>query len=55
MAAGGVDPNEDLRLVVLPPPCMVESLANKLVRLTALRECCAGSLRRWISNSGEKH
>jgi two-component system, oxyanion-binding sensor len=31
MAAGGVDPDEDLRLVVLPPPYMVESLANKLV------------------------
>jgi ABC-type nitrate/sulfonate/bicarbonate transport system substrate-binding protein len=28
MAAGGVDPDEDLRLVVLPPPYMVESLAN---------------------------
>jgi len=31
MAAGGVDPDEDLRLVVLPPPYMVESLANKHV------------------------
>jgi ABC-type nitrate/sulfonate/bicarbonate transport system substrate-binding protein len=31
MAAGGVDPDEDVRLVVLPPPYMVESLANKLV------------------------
>jgi NitT/TauT family transport system ATP-binding protein len=29
MAAGGVDPDEDVRLVVLPPPYMVESLANK--------------------------
>jgi NitT/TauT family transport system ATP-binding protein len=28
MAAGGVDPDEDARLVVLPPPYMVESLAN---------------------------
>jgi NitT/TauT family transport system ATP-binding protein len=28
MAAGGVDPDEDIRLVVLPPPYMVESLAN---------------------------
>ena len=28
MAAGGVDPDEDVRLVVLPPPFMVESLAN---------------------------
>jgi len=28
MAAGGVDPDEDLRLVVLPPPFMVDSLAN---------------------------
>jgi two-component system, oxyanion-binding sensor len=28
MAAGGVDPDEDVRLVVLPPPYMVESLAN---------------------------
>jgi NitT/TauT family transport system ATP-binding protein len=31
MAAGGVDPDEDVRLVVLPPPYMVESLANKQV------------------------
>ncbi|MBB5048802.1 NitT/TauT family transport system ATP-binding protein [Rhodopseudomonas rhenobacensis] len=29
MAAGGVDPDEDVRLVVLPPPFMVDSLANK--------------------------
>jgi ABC-type nitrate/sulfonate/bicarbonate transport system substrate-binding protein len=28
MAAGGVDPDEDVRLVVLPPPFMVESLAS---------------------------
>ena len=28
MAAGGVDPDEDLRLVVLPPPYMVDSLAT---------------------------
>jgi len=28
MAAGGVDPEEDVRLVVLPPPYMVDSLAN---------------------------
>jgi len=28
MAAGGVDPDEDVRLVVLPPPYMVESLVN---------------------------
>jgi ABC-type nitrate/sulfonate/bicarbonate transport system substrate-binding protein len=28
MAAGGVDPDEDLHLVVLPPPYMVDSLAN---------------------------
>ena len=28
MAAGGVDPDEDVRLVVLPPPYMVESLKN---------------------------
>ena len=28
MAAGGVDPDEDVRLVVLPPPYMVDSLAN---------------------------
>lgn len=28
MAAGGVDPDEDVRLVVLPPPYMVESLTN---------------------------
>jgi NitT/TauT family transport system ATP-binding protein len=31
MAAGGVDPDEDVRLVVLPPPYMVESLANNHV------------------------
>jgi NitT/TauT family transport system ATP-binding protein len=31
MAAGGVDPDEDVRLVVLPPPYMVESLVNKHV------------------------
>ena len=28
MAAGGVDPDEDVHLVVLPPPYMVDSLAN---------------------------
>ncbi|MCC8967138.1 ABC transporter substrate-binding protein [Bradyrhizobium sp. Pear76] len=28
MAAGGVDPDEDVQLVVLPPPFMVDSLAN---------------------------
>jgi NitT/TauT family transport system ATP-binding protein len=28
MAAGGVDPDEDVRLAVLPPPYMVESLAS---------------------------
>jgi two-component system, oxyanion-binding sensor len=31
MAAGGVDPNEDVRLVVLPPPYMVDSLASNHV------------------------
>jgi NitT/TauT family transport system ATP-binding protein len=31
MAAGGVDPDEDVRMVVLPPPYMVESLTNRLV------------------------
>jgi len=31
MAAGGVDPDEDVRMVVLPPPYMVESLASKQV------------------------
>ena len=31
MAAGGVDPDEDVRLVVLPPPYMVESLASMQV------------------------
>ena len=31
MAAGGVDPDEDVRLVVLPPPYMVESLQNQHV------------------------
>jgi two-component system, oxyanion-binding sensor len=28
MAAGGVDPDEDVRMVVLPPPYMADSLAN---------------------------
>ena len=28
MAAGGVDPDEDVRLVVLPPPYMVDSIKN---------------------------
>ena len=28
MAAGGVDPDEDVQLVVLPPPYMVESLVS---------------------------
>ncbi len=28
MAAGGVDPDEDVHLVVLPPPYMVDSLVN---------------------------
>jgi ABC-type nitrate/sulfonate/bicarbonate transport system substrate-binding protein len=28
MAAGGVDPDEDVRMVVLPPPYMVNSLGN---------------------------
>jgi NitT/TauT family transport system ATP-binding protein len=31
MAAGGIDPDEDVRLVVLPPPYMVDSLTNKQV------------------------
>jgi NitT/TauT family transport system ATP-binding protein len=31
MAAGGVDPEEDVRLVVLPPPYMVDSLASRQV------------------------
>lgn len=31
MAAGGVDPDEDVRLVVLPPPYMVDSLVNRQV------------------------
>src|SRR5438552_12735193 len=31
MAAGGVDPDEDVRLVVLPPPYMVDSLAKEHV------------------------
>jgi NitT/TauT family transport system ATP-binding protein len=31
MAAGGVDPDEEVRLVVLPPPYMVESLQNRHV------------------------
>ncbi len=28
MASGGVDPDEDVRMVVLPPPYMVESIQN---------------------------
>jgi two-component system, oxyanion-binding sensor len=31
MAAGGIHPDEDVRLVVLPPPYMVESLGNRHV------------------------
>ncbi len=31
MAAGGVDPDQDVRLIVLPPPFMVESLASNHV------------------------
>jgi NitT/TauT family transport system ATP-binding protein len=31
MAAGGIDPDEDVRMVVLPPPYMVESLAKRQV------------------------
>ena len=31
MAAAGVDPDEDVRLVVLPPPYMVDSLASHQV------------------------
>jgi two-component system, oxyanion-binding sensor len=31
MAAGGVDPDEDVRLVVLPPPYMVDSLQSQHV------------------------
>jgi NitT/TauT family transport system ATP-binding protein len=31
MAAGGIDPDEDVRMVVLPPPYMVESLVNRHV------------------------
>ncbi len=28
MASGGIDPDNDIRLVVLPPPFMVESIVN---------------------------
>ena len=31
MAAGGINPDEDVRLVVLPPPYMVDSLASRQV------------------------
>jgi ABC-type nitrate/sulfonate/bicarbonate transport system substrate-binding protein len=31
LAAGGIDPDEDVRLVVLPPPYMVDSLASRQV------------------------
>jgi two-component system, oxyanion-binding sensor len=31
IAAGGVDPDEDVRLVVLPPPYMVDSLSSRQV------------------------
>jgi two-component system, oxyanion-binding sensor len=31
MAAGGVDPDHDVHLVVLPPPFMVDSLANSQI------------------------
>jgi NitT/TauT family transport system ATP-binding protein len=30
MAAGGVDPDEDVRMIVLPPPYMVESLPTSM-------------------------
>jgi NitT/TauT family transport system ATP-binding protein len=38
MAAGGVDSDEDVRLVVLPPPYMAESLRNGHVDA-----CCVGA------------
>jgi two-component system, oxyanion-binding sensor len=31
MASGGVDPDQDVRMVVLPPPFMVESISNGYV------------------------
>jgi two-component system, oxyanion-binding sensor len=31
MAAGGIDPDEDVQLVVLPPPFMVDSLSSRQV------------------------
>jgi NitT/TauT family transport system ATP-binding protein len=31
LAAGGIDPDEDVRLVVLPPPYMVDSLSSRQV------------------------
>src|SRR5580692_910266 len=31
MAAGGINPDEDVRLVVLPPPYMVDSLASRQI------------------------
>lgn len=31
MAAGGIDPDEDVQLVVLPPPYMVDSLSSRQV------------------------
>ncbi len=38
MAAGGVDPDEDVRLVVLPPPYMAENLQNGHIDA-----CCVGT------------
>lgn len=37
MAAAGIDPDEDVRMVVIPPPRMVESLASGLID-----GCCVG-------------
>ena len=35
MAAGGIDPDRDVRLVVIPPPLMVESLSAALSTVSA--------------------
>ena len=61
MAAGGVDPDEDVRLVVLPPPYMVESLRQQARRrasasarrgirsrsISASATSCISSPRSW--------
>src|SRR5579864_4975394 len=48
MAAGGIDPDEDVRLVVLPPPFMVNSIAGGQID-----GFCVGA--PWNSKIGRAH